>query len=62
VIGWVVVLIWAVRDDKPTAPQLMSVRAVLPQYCSGCHNYSMPGCSICRNCGRALQSLRMGNS
>ena len=63
VIGWIAVLIWAVREDEPeSAHPLVSVRAVLPQYCAGCRSYSTPNSSVCRNCGRALHGLRMGNS
>lgn len=62
VIGWIAVLIWAVRaDETVAAPPQMSVRAVLPQYCSMCQSYSMPCSSICRNCGRTLRGLGMQN-
>lgn len=62
VVGWIAALIWAVRADTLVSQPPMSVRAVLPQYCSGCRSYSMPGVGICRNCGRLLRSYRMENS
>jgi hypothetical protein len=60
VVGWIAVFIWAIRADQAVTPQSSAwERAVLPEYCSKCETFSVPGSSLCRTCGRQFKSFWM---
>lgn len=52
VVGWFAVLLWAIVTDAPPLPESPAVA----RFCPGCANFSVPGSSVCRSCGKPFES------
>ena len=55
-IGWIIALVWALRDDQGPAVAFQSTtiaQSLPPLLCSSCGKYSQPGGKFCPNCGQA---------
>jgi hypothetical protein len=55
IVGWVVALAWALKDDpKPT--QVIVQAPANPLLCSNCGKYSAAGSRFCAGCGNGLMA------
>jgi len=55
IVGWVVALAWALKDD-PKIPQVIVQSSANPLLCSKCGKYSASGSRFCAFCGNVLMA------
>jgi hypothetical protein len=48
IVGWFAVLLWALVADAQPLP----VAPAVARFCNECANFSVPGSSACRSCGK----------
>lgn len=54
-VGWVVALAWALKDDPPQpVPMIVQPHQVPPLLCSNCGKYSAADSQFCAKCGSPL--------
>jgi len=51
-VGWVVALAWAAKDQPP--PQVIIQQMLPPILCPNCGKYSQPGSRFCDSCGNSF--------
>lgn len=58
VIGWVIALIWALRQAStpPVNVQQQALPQSAPLLCSNCGKYSLPDAIYCQSCGHPLRT------
>ena len=55
IVGWVVALAWALKDD-PKPPHIIVQPPANPLLCSNCGKYSAAGSRFCAACGAGLMA------
>jgi T4 superinfection immunity protein len=58
-IGWIVALVWALRQNSAPAVVTQQQQALpqsAPLLCSNCGKYSLPDAIYCQSCGQPLRA------
>ncbi len=56
-VGWVIALAWAVKNEAPPQVFIHNMQQLRPILCSRCGQYSQPTSNFCDTCGKSFVRL-----